>query len=257
MMKLTVLGSGTCIPLPNRNAPGYFLQAGGLYILVDCGSGVARQLAKAGYSCETLDCILLTHLHPDHCSDLVAIVHALKIATEGRRKKRLTIGGPAAIGEYYRSCVGEWVGAVSFPVKLVDMQRPIDFDGVRIDCHASGHLDNGQSKSYRFTCEDKVIVFTGDAPYSRELAAFATCADLVIADCSTLDKDRRAGHMSAGQCGVLAREAGARAVMLSHLYPDAFPDQARADECRREFAGEIVLAEDLMEYEVGRPVVGE
>ena len=87
-MKLTVLGSGTCIPSPARNAPGYLLQVHDRHILVDCGSGISRQLVRTGYTCSVLDCIFLTHLHPDHCADLVAIVQALKVGDEWNPRRR-------------------------------------------------------------------------------------------------------------------------------------------------------------------------
>jgi len=245
-MKLTVLGSGTCVPSAARNAPGYLLEADGLYLLVDCGSGTARQLAKVKITCEALTGIFLTHFHPDHCADLVAIVQARQVGGGGRAGERLTIGGPRAIGEYYRSCVGSWIG-VTFPVKLLEMKPSLDFDGVRIDCSDTWHLGDGESLAYRFAYQDKSIVFTGDAPYSKSLATFATGVDLLVADCSSLEADRREGHMSANQCGILAREAGVKTVLLSHLYPAAYPDEERLEECRSEFDGEVLLAEDFME----------
>jgi len=245
-MKLTVLGSGTCIPFPVRNAPGYLLEAAGLRLLFDCGSGTARQLAKVKVTCESLAGIFLTHFHPDHCSDLVAIVQARQVGGGGRAGERLTIGGPRAIGEYYRSCVGPWL-SVGFPVKLLEMKRPLDFDGVRIDCSDTWHLGDGESLAYRFAYQEKFIVLTGDAPYSKSLATFAAQTDLLVADCSSLETDRREGHMSARQCGILAREAGVKTILLSHLYPASYPDEERLEECRSEFDGEVLLAEDFME----------
>ncbi len=244
-MKLTVLGSGTCIPSPVRNAPGYLLQVNNRHLLVDCGSGISRQLARAGYQCDTLDGIFLTHFHPDHCADLVAIIQALLVGTRGNASGRLLIGGPAAVGEFYRSSVGEWLGPVPFPIRLLDMQRPVVFEDIQIDADPTVHTENGRSLAYRFVFRDKRMVFTGDAEYSSALAGFAAGADLLVTDCSSLDRDKRAGHMSARDCGRLAREAKAKTVLLSHLYPAEYADQERVMECRSEFAGTVMLAEDL------------
>jgi ribonuclease BN (tRNA processing enzyme) len=249
-MKLTVLGSGTCIPSPIRNAPGYLLQVNGRRILVDCGSGVSRQLVKAGHACSALDCIFLTHFHPDHCSDLVAIVQALKIGGFGNHTERLIIGGPPAIGEFYRSVVGEWLGPVAFTIKLLDMQRPVVFEEIQIQTVPTTHLENGSSLAYSFTFNGRKIIFSGDAAYSEDLVRHAVAADLLVADCSSLEKDKRAGHMSARECGILARRAEAKSILLSHIYPAEYADQERIEECRREFAGTVMLAEDLKEHSI-------
>jgi len=206
-MKLTVLGSGTCIPTPTRNAPGYLLQANGRHLLVDCGSGISRQLARAGYPCSALEGIFLTHLHPDHCADLVAIIQALQVGDRKDFAGRLLIGGDAAVGQYYRSSVGEWLGPVAFAIKLLDMRRPVVFEDIRIDTAPTVHMEDGVSLAYRFIFKDKKIVFTGDAEYSEALSRFAAGADLLVADCSSLARDKRTGHMSAKDCGLLAREA--------------------------------------------------
>lgn len=54
-----------------------------------------------------------------------------------------------------------------------------------------------------------------------------------------------AGHMHAGQCGQIAREAGVKRLVLSHFYPVA--DQADVmRQARREYHGPIVKGRDLM-----------
>jgi len=249
-MKLTVLGSGTCIPSSTRNAAGYLLQVNGRHILVDCGSGISRQLARAGHTCSVLDCIFLTHFHPDHCSDLVAIIQALKIGGFGNHAERLIIGGPPAIGEFYRSAVGERLGPVFFTIKLLDMQRPVVFEGVQIETVPTMHLENGRSLAYSFTFKGRKIIFSGDAAYTEDLVRHAAGADLLVADCSSLEKDKRAGHMSARECGILARRAEAKSILLSHIYPAEYADRERIAECSREFAGTVMLAEDLKEYAI-------
>ena len=54
------------------------------------------------------------------------------------------------------------------------------------------------------------------------------------------------GHLSARECGMVAAKAGAKKLVLSHLYPACSPDEDRVKESREAFDGEIVLAEDLM-----------
>ncbi|HHN65197.1 MAG TPA: ribonuclease Z, partial [Nitrospirae bacterium] len=79
-MQLLILGSGTCVPSLQRNAPGYLLELEGMRVLVDCGSGILLQLERAGRSYRDIDAVFITHSHPDHISDLMPLIHAL-IAT--------------------------------------------------------------------------------------------------------------------------------------------------------------------------------
>ena len=58
------------------------------------------------------------------------------------------------------------------------------------------------------------------------------------------------GHLSAGECGQVARRSGVKKLILSHLYPSLNEPDTRLDECRAAFAGDVVLAEDLMVLEV-------
>ena len=77
-MRLTVLGSGTAVPVPDRFPAGYLVERGASKVLVDCGPGSLRRLAQAGVSPAELDAVLLTHYHTDHCADLAALLFALR-----------------------------------------------------------------------------------------------------------------------------------------------------------------------------------
>ena len=60
-MRVTVLGSGTAVPVPDRFPAGYLVEAPGTTVMVDCGPGTLRRLAQAGVGIERLDAVFLTH----------------------------------------------------------------------------------------------------------------------------------------------------------------------------------------------------
>jgi ribonuclease Z len=69
IVKLTLLGTGSPIPDPNRAGPSTLVEAGGHQLLFDAGRGVLMRLAGAGVLPPMLRAVLLTHQHSDHVTD--------------------------------------------------------------------------------------------------------------------------------------------------------------------------------------------
>ncbi len=244
-MKLIILGSGTCVPSLKRNAPGYYLEADGCRILIDCGSGTLLQLEKAGRSYRDIDAVFITHKHPDHFADLMPLVHALLATPNLNRKSDLYIFSPKGFMEYYEASVASVLGhPKEFAVRNMEIQDKFDYGPFNIITAKTIH--SRDSIAYRFECGGKSVVFTGDADYDQGVIALAQNTDLLIADCSFPDAVKAKGHLSAKECGMVAAKAGAKKLVLSHLYPADSPDTDRSRESGENFHGEIVLAEDLM-----------
>ncbi len=67
--KVVLLGTaGGPLPSPTRSGIASAVVVGERVLLVDCGSGVTRQLRRARLL-KQLDCVFLTHLHSDHDCD--------------------------------------------------------------------------------------------------------------------------------------------------------------------------------------------
>ncbi|MFB6256423.1 MAG: MBL fold metallo-hydrolase, partial [Haloplanus sp.] len=90
-MRLTFLGTGSAMPLPDRAQTGLLLERDDRRLLVDCGAGVLGRLAVTDAGYEGVSTVLLTHHHLDHVSDLLPLVKARWLAGAGG----LEIVGPA------------------------------------------------------------------------------------------------------------------------------------------------------------------
>ncbi|MDO8283054.1 MAG: MBL fold metallo-hydrolase [Thermodesulfovibrionia bacterium] len=246
-MKLIILGSGTCVPSLKRNAPGYFLEAEGRQILIDCGSGTLLQLERAGKSYKDIDAVFITHLHPDHFSDLMPLIHALIATPKFKREKELLIAGQEGFKEYYENAFIPILRRREF-IKLIEIKSELELEPVKIFSTETIHI--GKSLAYRFESGGRSVVFTGDADYDQGLIDFSKDAGLLIADCSFPHSLKMKGHLSAKECGLVAQAAGVKRLILSHIYPSDVSDNERVKEAQDVFDGKVELAEDLMEVEI-------
>ena len=140
--------------------------------------------------------------------------------------------------------------------------------------HAGEASGRYKSYSYRFETPDRVIVFTGDTGFSDAVTTLAKDADILVTETSSCDERKNRmiddgtwqkmqvaeqegimrqatqGHMGLDNIGKLASQAGVRKVVLSHLTRRAKTADYEpwAEEVRKHFFGEVVVAEDLMEF---------
>jgi len=130
-----------------------------------------------------------------------------------------------------------------------------------------------KSYAYRFETTDRVIVFTGDTGRSDAVTELANGADLLVSETSScegrmqemIDDGRwqtmsttdqagimrqvTQGHMTLDEIGKLAECANVKTVVLSHLTYKPDGDYAPwAEEVKKFFSGQVLVAKDLMEF---------
>jgi ribonuclease Z len=100
------------------------------------------------------------------------------------------------------------------------------------------------------------FAFVMDTRLCDAVYALADGVDLLVIESTYLDADADLaaahGHLTAGQAGRVAAACGVRRLVLTHFsqrYDDA---SAFGVEAAKHFAGEVVVAEDLMRVEVPR-----
>src|SRR5690554_3434426 len=76
-MKLRVLGNNGPYPKAGGTCSGYLLENKNTKVLLDCGNGVFSKFQNV-CKLEELDAIVLSHLHPDHISDVFILRYALQ-----------------------------------------------------------------------------------------------------------------------------------------------------------------------------------
>ncbi len=117
MVDITLLGTSSLIPLPDRAETAAVLRCAGHSILFDCGEGTQCAARKAGVSLMKTDLIALTHYHGDHIFGLPGLMQTMAMMG---RTERLWITGPGELQEELEPVL-KLTGWVTYPVELLPM----------------------------------------------------------------------------------------------------------------------------------------
>jgi ribonuclease BN (tRNA processing enzyme) len=254
---LTVLGCSGSIPGPNAPASGYLISAGDAKIAVDLGNGTMTAL-QAVTDPFTLDAVLFSHLHPDHCADFSALtvlrryhpapphdprVHRLPVHGPSDTRDRLTAAYAANAAEAAETDLGDVFDFHPYRAEPVDVAG-FTVTSTRVDhrCEAYG---------LRVERDGRAIAYTGDTGPCAALDELAHGVDTLLAEASwTDDPSRPTGiHLSGRQTGELAARAGVGRLVVTHVLAWADPAAVLA-EVKAAFPGEVVLAEPGATYEI-------
>lgn len=244
-MRLTVLGSGTAVPVPDRFPAGYLVESGGSKLMVDCGPGTLRRLAQSGVSPTELDAVLLTHYHTDHCADLAALLFALRSPQLAKTRPLRIYGAPGLRRLLARLTEAwPWLEPKGYQLELVEW-RPGTQQVAGFEVTSIPIRHTAQSLGYRLRTDAGVVALSGDADTCEELVDLARDADIFVCDAAAPDDAKIDGHLTPGLAADYARRGSAKRLLLTHFYPECDGVDLVA-QARARFDGEVLAAVDLM-----------
>ncbi|MEI8067533.1 MAG: ribonuclease Z [Candidatus Shapirobacteria bacterium] len=257
-MKVTILGTGTFYVDLTRSAQSYLIEVDNKKILVDCGPGTLMRLSEIGLKTEDLDYIFLTHFHPDHSSDLFAILMGFRLKEifhKGEDFKTPIICGPAGIQDFIKklSHVYELPAFDTYSkVEFREYQESMKLGEITVKTFKVDHIAFGfKANAYalRFEFDDSILAFSGDSTKCDGLVNACEKANLFICDAS-FDKSQTAlAHLNTTDIGEVAEISQVDNVVLSHFYPETKNIDLVA-EVKEKYSGEVIMGEDLMELEI-------
>ena len=234
-MRLTVLGCQGPFPGPGGATSGYLAETEKEAVALDLGSGCLAELMRYRAP-ERLTALVFSHWHHDHCADALPLLYRLQA-----KGAVLDVWGPEdesspVFSQLRReACVRLHILAPGDTAVLGEKGE--------ITLRAWGARHPVPALLLRLEGEGKALCYTGDSNTTPPLAEFAREADLLLAD--GLFPERLWGegkpHLSARLAAELAREAGAKQLVITHLNPELDPAEL-LEEARRVFPG-AVLAE--------------
>jgi len=93
MLEITFLGTGSGVPMPNRNHSGIYLRYEDFCFLWDCGEGTQKQIFSSRLNFMKIDRIFISHWHADHWAGLIGLIQTMNLE---KRTRPLEIYGPEA-----------------------------------------------------------------------------------------------------------------------------------------------------------------
>lgn len=249
-MKLTVVGCSGSIPGPHSSASCYLLEHEGFRVVVDLGHGGIGALQQY-IELTDIDAIVLSHLHADHCIDLIALYVAHRYGSYDF-KGPIPVYGPASTAERIASASGmASPQAMAAAFQFRELAVAASIGPFRVRAERVAHP--GDAYAVRLEADAAAIVYSGDSGPCPALDVLASDADLLICEASFVDGDDNPPdlHLTGRQAGELARDAMVGRLVLTHVPPWNVAETAAA-EARSVFSGEVEIATPRLTYEVPR-----
>jgi ribonuclease BN (tRNA processing enzyme) len=219
-------------------------------VLVDAGPGTLAQ-SQRFVPILNVDAVWLSHLHVDHCADFLALYFALRFSNLHPTHK-IPAFGPKGWTERFES----FLKGIS--PHLIDEAFEVHEheDGLRStvgDIELTAFAVEHGVPVYALRAEHDGAIFTYSAdtgPCDGVIAA-AKDADLFVCEAGWAARPEGTPpwHMTPREAGTVARQAGAKRLLLTHLGAAVVPDAA-VTSAKKVFTGSVEIAIDRQSYPV-------
>jgi ribonuclease BN (tRNA processing enzyme) len=208
-------------------------------VALDFGTSSLIALAQQGIEHNSIDVIVLTHLHGDHCGGVPFLLIDAMLAA--KRARPLAIAGPRDLqrrmGEIREALFpGSHVMVPKFPLSWVELvpgrAQPI-LDLV-VTSYPARHTEETNPTAVRVEVGGKTVAYTGDTEWTPDVATAARGADLLVAECYFYDKPIK-WHLNYRDIVAHRAAVGARRVILTHMSKEMLAHVADVpEECAHD-----------------------
>lgn len=274
---VTLLGTGSPVPLVERYGMSTLVQAGGLNLVFDAGRGCTTRLNQSGLALGQVDAVFITHFHSDHLNGLPDLWMTSYIPTPlGKRATPLEMYGPtgtARIADTMRNTFAD-----DIRIRMADehvpeagtLIRTHEFakDGVMFE--RSGvtvtafEVNHGAlikpAYGYRVDYAGRSVLLSGDTKFDENLIAHGQGLDLLVHEVAVAPVPLLAAdyiqiilnhHTTPEQAGIVFTRTKPRMAVFSHivqLMDKDNPGPTDADiaqRARTNWSGDLIVGTDL------------
>ena len=283
-LKVTLLGTGTPVPIIERFGPSILVEAGSEKLLFDCGRGVPLRLWQLHIPMRDVTAVFFTHLHSDHVVGFPDLwLTGWLPSPFGLRTKPMRVYGPEGTTQMMRYLKKAYQADLRIriadekipPVGAAIITREItegvvyEKNGLKVTAF---NVDHGEfikpAFGYRIDYQGRSVVLSGDTRFSENLIRFSKGADVLFHEVgvakaenlSTSDAARRiiGHHTTPEDAGRVFDRVKPRLAVYTHivlLSTDLTINAPTVDDLvsltRKTYSGPFEVGEDLMSIEVG------
>lgn len=285
--RVTLLGTGTPIPSPERFGPSTLVEAGDQKLLIDAGRGATIRLSQLKVPIGRIDALLLTHFHSDHTSGVPDVWLTGWLESHfGTRKSPFRVIGPTGAKTLMDNLQRAY--ALDLEIRIADEKLPpqgiavsvmeYDRDGVVYEKNGvkviAFEVDHGDvikpAYGYRIEYGGRVAVISGDTRYNQNVIKYGAGADLLVHEVASARPQLMAEayvqriighHVTPREAGMVFAKTNPKLAAFTHLVllasenvPPPTLDEIVA-ETGQVYSGPLVVGEDLMAFEIGETVI--
>lgn len=280
-IRVTLLGTGTPMPNPDRMGSATLVEAGEQKLLFDAGRGTSIRLVEARVEPADLTAVFITHFHSDHVvglPDVWLLGHVLPFY----HSRPLELIGPPGTRSMARGLSEAFAKDIELrtshpvPGRSGPELKPTEFQeagvvlergGVKVTAFPVNHVPD--SYGYRIDYEGHSVVISGDTSPSETLLAAATDVDLLVHEIMAMGEKflasrppaARSGmrsvlstHTTPPQAAEILRETGPRLAVFTHVALIGVSKGDVLEKIRSRYDGRVEMGEDLMTIMVGDEV---
>lgn len=206
---------------------------------IDFGASSLVALAQQGIEHNSIDAVLLTHLHGDHCGGVPFLLMDAMLAA--RRSRPLTVAGPPGTRAHLERLgealfPGMHVMVPKFPLEYVELEvgRPNRVLDLVVTPQPARHTRGTNPTALRVEVGDRVVAYTGDGEWTPDLARIGKGADLLIAEAYFYAKPVK-WHLNYPELKAHLSEFEARRVVLTHMSREVLERRSEIpEECAED-----------------------
>lgn len=228
------LGAGDAFGSGGQLQTCIHVQSASHAFLIDCGASSMVGLSRNAIAPESIDAIILTHFHGDHCAGVAFFLfHAMVVA---KRSRPLVIAGPVGTQQHIARLLdvlfpGSGHLRPLFDLDYVELEHrsPAWFNGIEVESWPALHTPETRPSMVRITHAGRVVVYTGDTGWTDDVLHASDGADLLIAECY-LGRTTSSSHITLDMLRQHRQRLNVKALVLTHASDEILSVQDQLGE---------------------------
>ncbi|HMN17719.1 MAG TPA: ribonuclease Z [Ignavibacteriaceae bacterium] len=221
-MNIKFIGTGSGLTSLDRNHSSFLINSSDCKVLVDCGDGISKALLSQSVNFNTINSIIISHLHADHFAGLPSLLTQMKLNS---RKEKLSIYIYKSDKEFLTQFIQHsylFFDRLLFELDIISFaeeEKIFLTDDFYFISKRNSHLDKYRknktsaalsytSLSFLFLDNENSVIYTGDVGTDNDLFLFGDKVDWLITEIT---------HISLAGIISLIEKKIANRIILTHL----------------------------------------